>query len=52
VPNQPKTPKRGWRIPQPLWEEFLRVLEDRGEKQTDVIIRAIREYVDSWPGPK
>lgn len=45
VPNQPKTPKHGVRIPDDLWQAALRKARDRGETVTDVIIRALKRYL-------
>lgn len=49
VPNQPRTPKHGVRIPQDLWDAAKRVAADRGETLTDVIIRALKRYVVEHP---
>jgi antitoxin component of RelBE/YafQ-DinJ toxin-antitoxin module len=49
VPNQPKTPKRGVRIADDLWRAAQRVAADRGETLTDVIRRALEQYVREHP---
>jgi hypothetical protein len=49
VPNQPKTPKRGARIADDLWRAAQRVAADRGETLTDVIRRALEQYVREHP---
>lgn len=49
MPNQPRTPKHGVRIPQDLWDAAKRVAADRGETLTDVIIRALKRYVVEHP---
>lgn len=51
VPNAPKTPKHGVRIDDELWQAAKRAAADRGETVADVIRRALRDYVASWPGP-
>lgn len=45
MPNQPATPVRCFRIPDDLWEEVLRVCDDRAETATDLVIRALRREV-------
>jgi hypothetical protein len=50
VPNQPATPKRGVRVADDLWHAAKRAAKDRGETITDVIRRALEEYVRTWPG--
>jgi len=37
------------RVPDELWEAARRVAADRGETITDVIRRALEEYVRRWP---
>lgn len=37
------------RIPDELWEAALRAANDNGETVTDVIVRALEEYVRQWP---
>ena len=48
-PNQPATQVRGFRLPDDLWEEILRVSGDRGETATDLAIRALWREVRLWP---
>jgi len=48
VANQPKTPKRGVRIPDELWEAVKRKAADRGETVTAVILRALQRYVRDY----
>ena len=45
VPNQPKTPQRTFRIPDDLWLAANRKAKQRGESVTDVVIRALKKYV-------
>ena len=45
VPNQPATPLRSVRIPDDLWQLALEVAEKNGETVSDVIRRALVEYV-------
>ena len=45
MPNQPKTPKHGVRVPDDLWRAVKRKAEDRGETITDVIVRALKRYL-------
>jgi hypothetical protein len=48
VPNQPKTPKRGVRIPDDLWQAVKEKAKDQGETVTDVIIRALKRYLRDY----
>ena len=48
VPNSPKTPKHGVRVPDDLWQSVKRIAADRGETITDVIIRALKRYVRDY----
>jgi hypothetical protein len=45
VPNQPKTPARGVRVPDELWNAAKAQAAANGETVTDVLLRALREYV-------
>ncbi len=45
VPNQPKTPARGVRVPDDLWSAAKAQAAARGETVTDAIIRGLRSYV-------
>lgn len=47
VPNQPKTPRRSFRIPDDLWDAARAKAKERGETVTDVVIRALKRYVRS-----
>jgi hypothetical protein len=49
VPNQPRFQVRGFRLPDDLWQEILRVCADRGETATDLAIRALWREVRRWP---
>lgn len=49
MPNKPKTPKRGVRVSDELWQAAKRVARDRDETVTDVIIRALERYVRQHP---
>lgn len=48
--NQPATQVRGFRIPDDLWQEILRVCADRDETYTEFAIRALWREVRRWPG--
>lgn len=48
MPNQPKTPKRGVRVPDDLWQAVKKKAHDRGETITDVIIRALKRYLRDY----
>lgn len=45
MPNQPRTPIRGIRIPNELWEAAQQVAADRGETVSDEVRRALERYV-------
>ena len=45
VPNQPKTPARGVRVADELWSAAKAKAAANGETVTDVIVRALQEYV-------
>lgn len=45
MPNQPKTPARSVRVPDPLWNAAKARAAERGETVTDAVIRALQEYV-------
>lgn len=45
VPNQPKTPKHGVRVPDDLWQAVKIKAKKQGETITDVIIRALKRYL-------
>lgn len=46
VPNQPKTPARGVRVADDLWQAAKKKAAEEGETVTDVIVRALEEYVE------
>jgi hypothetical protein len=45
VPNQPKTPLRTIRVPDELWRKALKLAAKNGETVSEVIRRALIEYV-------
>lgn len=45
MPNQPRTPIRGIRIPDELWEAAQQVAAERGETVSDEVRRALERYV-------
>jgi hypothetical protein len=45
MPNQPATPARSVRVGEALWSAAKARAAERGETVTDVIVRALREYV-------
>lgn len=45
VPNQPKTPIRGLRVPDELWQAAQAVAAERGESLSEVIRAALARYV-------
>ena len=47
MPNQPKTPARSVRVGVDLWGQVKTRAAERGETVTDVIVRALREYVST-----
>ena len=49
VPDQPKTPHRSVRVPDEIWDEVRRKASDRGETITDVILRALKQYLRDPP---
>ena len=48
-PNQPATQVRGFRLPEDLWREIVRVAQDNGETYTELVIRALWREVRRWP---
>jgi len=44
-PNKPRTPIRGVRIPDELWEDAQRVAAARGESVSDEVRAALERYV-------
>ena len=49
VPNKPATQVRGFRLPEDLWNEIVRVASDNGETYTELAIRALWREVRRWP---
>jgi hypothetical protein len=47
MPNQPATPARSVRVGAGLWEQAKTRAAERGETVTDVIVRALRAYVNA-----
>ena len=47
MPNQPKTPIRTVRVGAPLWEAARAVAADNSETLSDVIRRALEQYVSA-----
>lgn len=45
MPNSPSTPNRSVRVPEELWAAARAIAAGRGETLTDVIVRALIEYV-------
>lgn len=45
APNAPKTPLKNFRIPENLYRAAQARARERGETVTDVVIRALEEYV-------
>jgi hypothetical protein len=45
VPNKPKTPIRGVRVPDEEWKPAQAKAKRKGETVTDVVRRALRDYV-------
>lgn len=52
MPNKPKTPIRNFRAPAEIWEAAQAVAVQRGETMTDVLLRALAEYVRAWEGSR
>jgi hypothetical protein len=46
VPNQPKTPLRAFRIPEPLYRTALRKARANDRTLTDVVVEALEKYVE------
>ena len=45
VPNQPKTPQRTVRVPDHIWHAAKAAADARGETLSDVIRRALEQYI-------
>lgn len=50
VPNQPKTPMHGFRIPASLYKAALTKAQSEGRTLSDVVRTALVHYLD-LPGP-
>lgn len=48
MPNKPRTPKHGVRIPDELWQAVKIRAKERGETITDVILRALKRYLRDY----
>jgi hypothetical protein len=46
TPNQPRTPTRSIRIPDDVWFPALRKAEREGRTVTDVVLTALRAYLE------
>ncbi len=46
VPNKPKTPVTGFRIPLVLKEEASRLAAEEGKTLTDVVVEDLQHYVE------
>jgi metal-responsive CopG/Arc/MetJ family transcriptional regulator len=46
VPNQPKNPVRGFRIPDDVWRDLQRIAAKQGSTPSDVVRDLIQSYVD------
>jgi len=47
VPNQPKTPVKGFRIPVDLYDAALAKAQREGRTLTEIVREALQRYVDS-----
>lgn len=45
MPNAPKTPHRGFRIPDDLYRAAQEIAQERGETLSDVVRAALERYV-------
>lgn len=48
MPNAPATPNRNVRIPDKLWDEVLRIARDEGVTATEIVLRALRNFVRNY----
>jgi predicted DNA-binding protein len=46
VPNQPKTPVKGFRIPTDLYDAALAKAQSEGRTLTEVVREALQRYID------
>jgi hypothetical protein len=44
MPNQPKTPLRSFRVPDPVWQAALQRAQREGTTLTAVLVEALEEY--------
>lgn len=44
VPNQPKTPLKSFRIPQPLYEKAQKRAAERGESLSEAVRKFLERY--------
>ncbi len=49
VPNQEKTPRRTVRVPDDVWQPAARKARDNGENVSEVIRRALADYLREDP---
>ncbi len=49
VPNQEKTPRRTVRVPDDVWRPAARKARDNGENLSEVIRRALADYLREDP---
>ncbi|MCS5716749.1 hypothetical protein N1027_01210 [Herbiconiux sp. CPCC 205763] len=47
MPNQPKTPVKGFRIPVDLYDAALAKAQSEGRTLTDVVREALHRYIDA-----
>jgi hypothetical protein len=47
MPNQPRTPNRSVRVSEVLWAAAKAIAVDRHETITDVVVRALKLYVET-----
>lgn len=52
VPNQPRTPKRSIRIPDPLWQAAKAKAAERGEDLSSVVRAALERYIRRRDKPR
>lgn len=49
-PNRRGTPVRTVRIPDEMWEALRARADERGETVTDIVLRALRQYLREYDG--
>lgn len=49
MPNSPATPNRNVRVADELWDEVLRIAGDQGVFASEIVRRALRDYVRRYP---